>query len=273
MTNKTIHFIDLDGTLISTGAMWWIIDKNTPDTYLCRITQQESSLILGGFYKHDEHAINYNGMDGWLSTVLWNKIQRIKRLKSEDIGISWREYADHDHIDKQSVNLVVHLHRVAHLKNSTDVINLLTARNNRNAHTLLLLQLNDELSKLNIKINDAIFVNDSSIVRHVGTTAEKKMICILENIVGHKIEDNAFMPILVEKYDVSHFYDDDDMNIAQCRVINRYLKECIDKTQPWLKQQITEHVNMRKPKLFLHMVNTNELNPFDTEEILITITK
>lgn len=269
--NKAIHWCDLDNTLWSTDSMWWIIDKNNPSTYLFRITQYESSLILSGLYKGEEHAIYYNGMTGWLSTEMWVKIQRIKKIKATDIGISWREYADVDHIEKQALNLIVHIHRVKHLENTLDTFNLLTARNNRKAHGNLITLLSVELDKLNIKINDAIFVNDPSVCDIHGSTSYKKMICILEGIVGHKIEDDAFTPILVNKYDESHFYDDEDKNHAECQVINRHLKDFLNKTQPWLKQQITENINTRKPKLFLNMVNTNELNPFDTEEILIKI--
>jgi len=270
-SNKTIRWYDADGTLWSTNAMWWIIDKNNPDKYLLRITQYESSLILSGFYKHDEHAIYYNGMTGWLSTELFNKIQRIKKMSLTDIGISWREYADTDYIEKQTIDLIIHIHRIKHLENTKDVVNILTARNNKKAHINLISLLNTELSKLNINIHDAYFVNDPTVMNVHGSTSFKKMICILEGIVGHKIEDDAFTPILVDKYDESHFYDDEDKNIEECKVINRHLKSFLDKTQPWLKQQIIENIHTRKPKLFLNQVNTNELNPFDTEEIEIKI--
>lgn len=269
--NSEIHWMDLDETLWSSGAKWWIVDKNNPSKPLLRVSQYDGNLILSGFFKGEEFPIYYNGLNGWLSIDMWNKIQRIKKLKVTDIGISWREFADVDQISEQAKDLVIHIHRIKHLENSKSIINLLTARNNKNVHISLIEKLNSELVKLNITINEVIFVNDPTCVTFYGTTSEKKMLCILEAIVGHKIEDKAFVPILVNKYDISYFYDDDETNIEHCRVINRYLKEFLDKTQPWLKQQITENLHTRKPKLFLNKVNTNELNPFDIEEILIEI--
>jgi len=271
MTNIQIHWLDLDFTLWQTSAKWWIIDKNNPSTYLLRVSQHEGNLILSGFYKPDGHAINYNGMDGWLSNELWIKLQRIKKIKLSDLGISIREYQDINLIEKQTHDLIIHLHRIKHLEGTKDVVNLLTARGNKAAHIYLLDKLHEELAGIDIKINEVYFVNDPLCQNIHGSTPEKKMVCILEKIVGHKIENSAFTPILTEKYDKSHFYDDEDRNMEVCKVINRYLKEYLNNTQPWLKQQIIEQIHTRKPKLFLNMVNTNELNPFDTEEIEIKI--
>lgn len=269
--NITIHWFDLDGTLWNTDAMWWIIDKNKPGTYLYKVTQYEGNLILSGYYKGDNHYINYNGLEGWLSEELWIKLQRVKKFKDIDLGISWREYVDHDLISLQAENLIIHIDRINHLSGKKEIINLLTARGNKKSHDSLIEKLNTDLAKLDITINDAYFVNDPTVLNLYGTTPEKKMICILEKIVGHKIENNAFVHILTEKYDESHFYDDEDKNIDICKVINNYLTKYLNKTEPWLKQQITESIKNRKPKLYLNIVNTNELNPFDTEIIDIKI--
>ncbi len=271
MKNEVIHWFDLDGTLWNTNSMWWIVDKNNPEKYLYRVSQYEGNLILSGFYKPDGHAINYNGMEGWLSNEIWTKIQRIKKIKIEDLGISFREYQDNVLIEKQAEELIVHIHRIKHLEGTKDIVNLLTARGNRAAHVFLVDKLHADLSKIDIRISEAYFVNDPTVFNMHGSTPEKKMMCILEKIVGHKIENYAFTPILTAKYDESHFYDDEDKNIEACQVINRYFKEYLDNTQPWLRQQIVEQIHTRKPKLFLNIVNTNELNPFDTEEIEIKI--
>lgn len=268
---KTIRWFDLDGTLWNTNSMWWMIDKNNPATHLFKISQYEGNLILSGYYKGDEHRIYYNGMEGWISNEMFVKIQRIRKIKLDDIGISCREYQDNNLIEKQAEELIVHIHRIKHLEGTKDIINLLTARGNKGAHVFLLDRLNKDLEGLNIKINEAYFVNDPSLISLHGSTPEKKMICILEKIVGHKIEDYAFTPVLCDKYQDSHFYDDEDKNIEACKIINKFLREYLENTQPWIKQQIIEDLHTRKPKLFVNIVNTNELNPFDTEEIEIKI--
>jgi len=271
MKNEIIHWFDLDGTLWNTNSMWWIVDKNTPAGPLLKVSQYEGNLILSGFYKPDGYRINYNGMEGWLSKETWVKIQRVKKIKVENLGVSFREYQDDVLIEKQAEGLIVHIHRIKHLEGTKDVVNLLTARANKNAHTLLVDKLHKDLASLDIKINEAYFVNDPTVFSMHGSTPEKKMVCILEKIVGHKIDEYAFTTVLVDRYDESHFYDDEDKNIEACQIINKYLAEYLDNTLPWLRQQIVEQIHTRKPKLFLNIVNTNELNPFDTEEIEIKI--
>jgi len=261
MDNK-IYWFDLDHTLWNTNAKWWIVDKNNPAKYLCRINQNEGNLILNGFYKKDNLNFNYNGISGWLPIDLWTKIQRIKPIKLENIGISFREYQDDNLIEKQTANLLVYIDRINHINSDIHNINLLTARGNKNGHTSLLENLYNILNQHNIKINDAIFVNDPTIMPFFGSTSEKKMICILEQIVGYKIKNNSFTPIITNKYNESYFYDDEDKNIETCIVINTFLYNFLENTIPWLKQKIQEDINIRQPKLIINHVTTNELNPF-----------
>lgn len=271
MKNEIIHWFDLDGTLWNTNSMWWIVDKKDPANALLRISQYEGNLILSGYYKNFGHTVNYNGLTGWLSEETWLKIQRKRKIKAEDLGISYREYQDKHLIEHDAVELIVYIDRIKHLEGTKDIVNILTARGNHESHKNLLGRLQVNLDPLGITINDAYFISDPTIFQMYGTTPEKKMICILEKIVGHKIEDNCFVPLLTDKYDVSHFYDDEDKNIEACKNINHYMRDYLANTQPWLKQRIEEDIARRKPKLVLNIVNTNELNPFDVEEVEVKI--
>lgn len=271
MKNEVIHWIDLDYTLWETNAMWWIIDKNNPSKYLVRVSQHEAYLIMSGHYAGANHKIYYNGIDGWLSNELWNKIQQIKSIDAENLGISWREYINVDLIEKQTENLIIHIDRIKHLAGTKDVINLLTARGNKKGHELLIKTLREHLEKHNIHIKDEYFVSDPTVVNMAVSSSEKKMLCILQNIVGYKIKDNHFEPIVMDKYDISNFYDDEDRNIEECLNINTWLKKYLENTIPWLKQKIEESISMRKPKLILNVVTSNELNPFMVQEVKIKI--
>lgn len=266
---KNIHWFDLDGTLIETNAKWWIIDKNNPDKYIIKISPLIGSLILTGFYKSDNNYIKYNGQEGWLSNDLISKINKNKTYKLEDLGLSWREYTDSKLIENQVNSVLFYLHNIKHLNNTTDIVNLITTRGNKEAHNTLLYKLNKSLLTLNININDEYFVNDFDIIKLIGDTSTKKCLIILQNIIGYKIQGDKFVPISIDKYDTSYFYDDEDKNIDTCLLINNYLSIYLSKTMTKLKDIILKDIKERKPILYTNLVTSNTLNPFITKEIKI----
>lgn len=266
---RQISWIDLDNTLIATNAMWWIIDKNNPDTYLFKISQYEGTLIKNGFYKGHELPIYYNGVQSFLNKETWAKIQRIKRLTLDDIGLSFREYTDANLINQQLSTCVFYIDRFKQLKDHT--INILTARGNRDGHSELLSMLKTKMEAQGLTIHDAYFVNDPTCVVSDYNSPEKKLLCIIEKVVGFKIKNNEFIHIADESYQISHFYDDEDINIDACKNINKFIKDLLDRTEPWLKEKIEGHLSIQKPVLYTYLLNSNELNPFIQTEIKIEL--
>ncbi len=267
---NSVHWYDLDGTLWQTPAKWWIVDKNKPDAAIVRISQYEGSLILSGHWRNDGKYLRYNGMDGWLSQEMWEAVNRKRQLRPEDLGISWREFTDSSIIESHAKDLVFHMDRISHLKDSKDAINLLTARGNKKAHQLLLDLLVEQLKELNLSVNESHFVNDPETTVNIqGSTSTRKCLTILQNMVGYSIENEQFVPKSCDKYDVSHFYDDEDKNIEDCMQIAKYLDSLLEKTMPRLRDTIKEELKSRKPRLVLNLVSTNKLNPFTTTEVEI----
>lgn len=265
---KEIHWFDLDNTLWKTNAKWWLLDKNNPTNPIFRITQLEAQLILNGKYVSDSNQIYYNGFTGWLSNELLTKIKQKKNIELENIGISFREYQDEKLIVNQASDLFVYIDRLKNIK--TNKINLLTARANKSAHTSLINKLEESLNKINIKLNDIVFVSDPSCVHNYGSTSEKKLQCIIESLIGYKI-DTGFSPMLCDSYDICHFYDDEDLNIDECKNINKRIEYLLTLTQPWLKERILNNLKFSEKKLYLNLVTTNEMNPFETSIIDIKI--
>ena len=62
MTNKEIHWWDLDGTLWQLDTKLWLIDKNDPSEPVLKITSNEANLITGGFFKSEGLRIWHNGL-------------------------------------------------------------------------------------------------------------------------------------------------------------------------------------------------------------------
>ena len=263
-----IHWFDLDNTLWKTNAKWWILDKRNPLNPIVRITQHEAQLILNGNFITDGNQIVYNGFNGWLDNELLTKIKQKKNIELENIGISFREYQDENLIVTQASELFVYIDRLKHIKSNK--INLLTARANKKAHNSLIDKLSEKLSEIDIKLNDIVFVSDPSCVHNYGSTSEKKLQCIIESIVGYKI-DNSFTPIMCDKYDECYFYDDEDLNIDECKNINFRIEYLLSLTQPWLKERIISNLKNSDQKLILNLVTTNEMNPFETTKIDIKI--
>lgn len=265
--NKQIHWFDLDGVLINTDAKWWIVDKLNPGKPLIKISQYDGALILSGFHRADNIFIQYNGHDGYMSKDMYLKIQKIKNIEPENLGFSWREFSDSKLIQNQASNLKINTIYIQHLKNSSEIINILTARGNKEAHILILNKLKDALEPLKVTLNDDIFVNDISQQNILGSSASRKSQHILQNIIGYKIEVDKFVPIKCDKFDTSYFYDDEDKNIEECCLINVLLSNLLEKTMPLLKDIIIKDIKIRKPKLYVNLVTTNETNLFQTKEI------
>jgi len=264
---KAIHWVDLDETIWRTNAKWWIVDKRNPSTYLMRITQYDAQLILNGKYMQDGQEINYNGMTGWLSNELITKIKQKRAIDLKDIGISFREYQDEKLIINQTKDMFIFIDRISLIKKSTDTVNLLTARSNARAHIQLVEILKKELKEHGLNINKSMFVNDPLVMNSYGSTSDKKLIVIIESIIGYQVKDNTFTPIMCDHYDDCHFYDDEDLNISACEGINARISTLLNNTQPWLKQRVVERINLAEKKLILNHVTTNELNPFTTQVI------
>lgn len=258
---NTAYFFDLDYTLWNTDAKWWVIDKNNPEKALYKIPQHEGYLIANGFYSKFGFQIYYNGYFGWLSEEMYKDIIS-KGLTLDDIGISLREYKDKDLIDKQILNMFIYINNIKHIQNKTQSINLLTARQNKAAHVNLLNTLREKLFEYNISINHEYFVNDPNEIKCVATVPEKKLMVLLQHLVGYKLHGREFKPIVIDRYDTIHFYDDESLNIDECKKINEYLKMYCNNSVPFMQEKIFNSIRTRKPKLYLQQVTTNELNPF-----------
>lgn len=268
---KKIHFFDLDGTLWETNAKAWIIDKRNPSTYITKIDAHTFNLFSKGYYINDNKKINYNGLEFWLSNELFTEIRKKKAIELENIGLSIREFNNIDLIKQQKNSLTFYTNRLKKLSNIKEII-LLTARGNKIAHSTLLDELSKKLiQECEIKIINSIFVNDTSelVNNNIGDTATKKLIKLIESLVGYKIENNKFQPIMISNQgDEIYFYDDEDKNIELCKEINTYILDYYNNSSSVMKERIN-NIDFTNKKLITNLVTSNEVNPFIKDEIII----
>lgn len=266
--NMIAHFFDLDYTLWKTSARTWIIDKNYPDNYIIRINSNEDQLLTTGYYKNDNLTINYNGITAWISKTLYDQILSKKpNILLENIGISYREYSDEKLIQKQTKDFILYIHNIKHLNNQT--LHILTARPSMDSHKNLMDELKVYLNAFNIKIGKQYFVNDNKHIHIIGNSSERKCLILLQHLIGYKIEGNEFVPILVDKYEDIHFYDDDELNVIACQNINKYFDNILTQTPEWLVEKIKNRVNLNDLKLTINQVTSNVINPFIQQTINI----
>lgn len=270
MENKVIYWFDTDNTLWKTNAKVWIIDKLNPSKPIIKILQHEAALVLNGTYSNANLNIHCNGKSGWLNQEIFNNIQRVKNIELENIGISFREFINPKIEVEQSDKLINYINNIGKLADNR-CVNFITSRSNKNNYLDLIKDLKQTLSEKDIELNDVIFVNDNTDTNIVGSNEEKKMITILKHITGYELKNDEFVPLIVEKYNTSYFYDDEDDTINKCIDINLWLKKYLDNTIIWLKERIEQSIKINKPQLILNKISTNEVNPYETTTIEIKI--
>lgn len=266
-----IHIFDLDSTLWETDSYVWVINKEKPSKPIIKINQKEMELINSGIYKKDNIKIEYNDKKYFISKDLFDKIQKIRKLPIEKIGLSFTEYTTKSEIDETDLKFITH--NIIHLSHKSHKIILLTGRSNRSIHESLLNKLRIQLKKLGIEIFKIYFINDAvTYKRYKNETAENKTKIILEHLIGLKINDDRFIPIKQDPFDTIHFYDDDINNINYANNIQSYLEDVIrNTTNDELFEMVIERIRNKKPKLFNHMITNNLTNKFKTTEVKLAL--
>lgn len=270
ITGNELNLIDLDGTLWHTDAKILIIDKRNPEKVILKITPVEYSLITKGVYINDKKRIFYNGLDHYISNELYAKIKQKSTLDLDNIGISLREFHVTELINNQVKNIKFDISTIKTLKNKD--ITLLTARGSINAHKDLINKLAKTLKEHNINIINYHFLSDVNEFKYknTGSTAEKKLIKIIEYLTGFRIEENRFKPIVVPRYTIINFYDDEEKNIDICKDINLYISKYINNSDPVTKKRILQ-LDLSKSELNTNLVTSNNENKFIKNKIKIDL--
>jgi hypothetical protein len=202
----------------------------------------DTELIKKGVFKNDNFEINYNGFNGWLSTELYLKIQSKKTIDISDIGLSFREY---------------YLKNVEYtnIQKTIDYVNSLNIKNKKLITTK--------------NIDKTLFNDDIVVVEYTNDFNDSKLNHVISHIIGYKIENSAFVPISIDKYINTHYYDPDGDMTTKFNNINDNIYLYLENTIGWLKDKIKLYIKMNDVNLFSHELTTNKINPFVTKKIKI----
>jgi hypothetical protein len=270
MTHRELHIFDLDQTLWDLQYKVWLIDKEEPSKPIVRLSSFDFNMIQQGIYRKDNLRIDYNDNTYYLNKELVDKIRRKKNIPLERIGLSLIELTQKEYINTNTIEYLTH--NIQHLKQRKDVdIVLLTGRADRGLHEKILNQLREQLQSLGLNIFKIYFVGTSNVKDSDSDITNRKCDIIIEHLIGIKIEKLKFIPKKQDIYNVVHFYDDLAQNIEGAKNINRYLTRILKQTEDSIYYRILERLKNEHIVLYTHLVSTNLIQPFDTNEIKLTL--
>jgi DNA-binding cell septation regulator SpoVG len=267
-----IIFLDIDFTILRPNSKLVVIDKEEPNRVLFRI-EPSQSVLLTSYWKKYNLRVDYNGMTYWLSPEMYDGIKRIKKnLPLNRVGISAREWTSKEILDTQKTNIDFVLKNLKHLKDKNAQVVLLTARESKDNHAEFLKTIKEELkNKLKVSILKEYFVNDMEANVSSSVTATRKAKIILEHLVGYKIMRNRFVETTQSEYETAYFYDDDSINIDVANELQDIFEVALKETKPELKAKIIQRMKSVKLKLETNLATNNSLNPFITNEVILTV--
>lgn len=264
---KEIAFFDLDNTLWYIKSDIWVIDKNKPSDPILKISPIEFALIKSDIYVKDDLPIDYNNERFFISRDMLERILRKRKIKLNDLGISYAEFFDDDIMNKKDVQLL--LNNIKQLIGKNIEIGVLTARSDRKKHANLLNKLRIKLKEYGLEINKIYFVSESiRTTGHLDKISYDKNKVLLEHLIGLTIENNKFLPIKKEAYDKIYFYDDVKSNILNVNNLQEYFDFLVRNSD----NECIEFINNRLQNnntllLITNLITNNELNPFETKII------
>lgn len=265
---KPLHVFDLDSTLWSVDSKVWVIDKEIPHKPIIKLDNLEIARILSGRYFNDRTKIEYNEEEYYISKDTLNKVQKKRKIDVDRLGLSWIEFYDKRYINNNHVELL--FNNLKHLEGKDVTIALLTGRANRERHGDLLNKLRVKMKDLGLEIWKIYFIGDRFYKKHNKEISLKKCHCLLEHLVGIKIEDNQFVDMKQDWFSTVHFYDDEFMNIDYANdmqmMFDRVSKQTPDETYKY----VIERLKYFKPQLYTHLITNNSMNRFKTEVIQLT---
>ena len=264
---KSIHFFDLDGSLWSVDSRAWIIDKEQPQTPIIILNSFEINKILNGLYIKDELKIDYSGKQYYISKDIFKRINNKKKLPIERLGLSWTEFHDKKHLENTQFKLL--FKNIEHLSNEDVYISLLTARADRKKHSQLLNSLRVRLKDIGLNIYKIYFVSKFFQERNNSEIALNKTYVLLEHLIGLKIEDGKFIPILQDWFSDIHFYDDEFLNIDYVNDIQTVFDRLLKNTEDDVFNMILEKVKNYNLNITTNLISNNDVNRFIKKTITL----
>ena len=267
------HFFDLN-SLITMNSKVWIVNTQTPNKPLIRISKSEFNLLRKGVYKKDNINFDIDGQTYWLSEELFNKIKiksKNNNVNISELSFSMQEFMNKDIIE--SGDFTIHLENIRHLKNSQGDIYVICSKNSKRNYESLIEKLEEKLLEFGLKIKNFYFVSETFYNRDRDDIVHKKVRLVLQHIIGLKTADTKFTEEEITKYDEVSLYDDDINTIKLAKGINDVLQFLVKNSDDEVKEKVKEVLKMEECELIINQVTFNKVNPFIIKKVELNLHK
>ncbi len=264
-------FIDLDA-LVKIENKAWIVDKNSPNIPLLKLSKSDFSLIKSGIYRSQNNKIEFNGVTYWLPSELINNLKikaKISKIDFGNLAISLQEFLNKSIID--SLDFEVNNFLISKLKNTEDDIYIICSKQTKKNCQNIIDKIEKEFLKAGLKIKNYYFISETFYNQNEDNIEFKKMRLLLQHLLGYKTEGDKFIDQEITKYNKIHYYDSNINTLKISDKINELLSFVLSNTDKGLTNVIKEDVKDFRPTLYLNRVNDNEVNKIDNKKIILSL--
>ncbi len=235
-------FIDLDA-LVKIENKAWIVDKNSPNIPLLKLSKSDFNLIKSGIYRSQNNKIEFNGVTYWLPSELINKLKikaKISKIDFGNLAISLQEFLNKSIID--SLDFEVNSFLISKLKNTEDDIYIICSKQTKKNYQNITDKIEKEFLKTGLKIKNYYFISETFYNQNEDNIEFKKMRLLLQHLLGYKTEGDKFIDEEITKYNKIHYYDSNINTLKISDKINELLSFVLSNTDKGLANVIKEDV-------------------------------
>lgn len=264
-------FIDLDA-LVKIENKAWIVDKNSPNIPLLKLSKSDFNLIKSGIYRSQNNKIEFNGVTYWLPSELINKLKikaKISKIDFGNLAISLQEFLNKSIID--NLDFEVNSFLISKLKNTEDDIYIICSKQTKKNYQNITDKIEKDFLKAGLKIKNYYFISETFYNQKEDNIEFKKMRLLLQHLLGYKTEGDKFIDQEITKYNKIHYYDSNINTLKISDKINELLSFVLSNTDKGLANVIKEDVKDFRPTLYLNRVNDNEVNKIDNKKIILSL--
>jgi len=268
---KLLHILDLDQTIINVDVEPWIIKKIEPNVPIIRLKPGERKLIESGTFRGDDNLISYCGREYWLSNGMYERLE--KKTKPEvdlaDYGVSYAEFIDPELVAEQANKFKLNVDNLEHLFNTKDDVIIMSERSDLDLHEELIQCVRDEVTKYNIDIKNVYMLSNNNLRTYTEDIDLKKLILLIEKLIGFKIEDEKFTNIEVDQYNKVHVYDNSRKSFDEMKTIQETLNKIYFDSNDEMKAKVMNKIVSSRPFIKIHQMTGNEFNKFNIEKVVL----
>lgn len=256
------HFFDLD-TLIQSDGKVWIIDRVYPNQPIMRISKSDYALIIKGIYSSNGEKVKFSDKNYFISKDFYKQLQINCKKTKTDIGslaFSMQEFLNKEIIEE--LDFRINLDIMIKLKNTTDDIYIICARNTKNNYEKYIKKLEEKILQEGLKIKDYYFITETFFNKSEDNISHKKVRLLLQHLIGLKTDVDKFTDKELIEYDEVFFYEDDLSTIETTKRYQEILLFLLSNTESNLSSSIREKLKKTEKILHLNLITPNKVNQF-----------